>query len=77
MARFPGGATLELSPEDNVEFSALCQDRLLKRGQLGSILLRYAMARVEEAIAEFNEGGARRTRRRRSAPVGIRAHRRP
>jgi hypothetical protein len=73
MARREGAATLELSPEDNSEFSALCEERRYKRGQLGSVLLRYAMKRVEEAIAEFNEVGARRTHLRRSGPVQLRS----
>jgi hypothetical protein len=75
MSRAKGGKTLELSLEDNEEFEALYTERGYKRAQLGRILLRYAMPRIDEAIKEWNAAGARRTQLRQRRPVLLRAAR--
>lgn len=66
MGRREGSTPLELLPEDSDELKQLCGERNYKRMQLGHILLRFAMLRVDEAISEWNQEGAHRTQRRRN-----------
>lgn len=61
--------TLDLSPDDNEELIALCDDQgKAEKKWLGGILLRYGMAHHEEAMAEHNAVAAQRTRKRREKP---------
>jgi len=74
MARKNGGAspTIELDVSDRIEFAALCEERGMKRNRLGSILLRYAMKRVELALKEWQKEGGEATRKRRNAEAAAR-----
>lgn len=66
------GKTLELRPDDNQRFEELQSERGYMRAQFGSILLCYAMRRVDEAIEEFHREGQRRSEQRRKKPTPLR-----